>query len=70
MTIDKIKICLSKLLGLRVVVIYYGSRNRIERYDGCILKLYQNVFTIKLHNGDIKCFSYIDVLTKTIKICR
>jgi len=70
MTIEKIKIKLSKMLGLRVVIIYYGSRNRIERYDGYILRLYRNVFTVRLINGEVKCFSYIDVLTKTIKICR
>ncbi len=69
MTIEKIKSILSKRIGLRVVIIYYGSRNRVERYDGYIFRLYRNVFTVKLLNGEVKCFSYADVLTKTIKIC-
>jgi len=70
MTIDRVKKSIANLIGIRVLIIYYGSRNRVERYDGFILKLYRNVFTIKLINGGVKCFSYIDVLTKTIKICR
>ena len=30
--------------------------------------MYQNVFTIRLLSGDIKSFSYIDVLTKTVEL--
>ena len=63
-----IKKYLSTKIGCRVVVIYYGSRNRKERYEGILWKLYTNVFTIKLYNGEIKSLTYIDVLTKTVQI--
>ena len=59
---------LSTKIGFRIIVIYFGSRNRIEKYDGILFKTYDNVFSIKLCNGIIKCFSYGDILTKTIRI--
>ena len=58
MTISKIKNLLSSLIGKRVKVIYYGY----------IYKLYQNVFLIKDDECCAKSFSYVDVLTKTVKI--
>ena len=55
-------------VGSNIVVIYYGSRNRKEIYRGVLCKLYGNIFTIRLITGEIKSFSYIDILTKTIQI--
>lgn len=69
MNIRSIKKYLMTRIGCNIVVLYYGSRNRKEIYRGMLLKVYGNVFTIKLNNGDIKSFSYIDILTKTIQIC-
>ena len=69
MNIRTIKKYLMTSIGSNIVVLYYGSRNRKEIYRGMLLKVYSNVFTIKLSNGDIKSFSYIDILTKTIQIC-
>lgn len=68
MNIKVIKRFLSSKIGSRVVIVYYGSRNRKERYEGIICKIYHNIFTIKSITGEIKSFSYIDVLTKTIQI--
>lgn len=69
MNIRSIKKYLVTRIGCNIVVLYYGSRNRKEIYRGILLKVYSNVFTIKLKNDDIKSFSYIDILTKTIQIC-
>lgn len=69
MNIKNIKKYLMNKIGCNMVVVYYGSRNRKEVYRGILWKLYGNIFTIKLYNGDIKSFSYIDILTKTIQIC-
>lgn len=69
MNIRKIKQYLASKIGCKIVVIYYGSRNRKEKYDGILFKVYCNVFTIRLNNGEIKTFSYNDILTKTIRIC-
>lgn len=68
MNIKDIRGYLARKIGSRIVVIYYGSRNRKERYEGIVFKIYRNIFTIRLCNGDIKSFSYIDIMTKTIKI--
>ncbi len=68
MTIDKIRKILFNLLGKQVKIIYCGGRNKKEIYNGYIFKLYRSVFIIKTTFGDTKCFSYADVLTKTVKI--
>ena len=68
MNLKLIKRYLASRIGSKIVIIYYGSRNKKERYDGILLKIYYNIFTIRLFNGDIKSFSYNDILTKTIQI--
>ena len=68
MNIRDIKRYMLSKIGSRIVIIYYGSRNRKEKYIGLLDKIYSNVFTIRLFNGDIKSFSYSDILTKTIQI--
>ena len=68
MNIKIIKNYLKSKVGSNVIVIYYGSRNKKEKYYGIINNVYDNIFTIKLINGDIKSFSYIDVITKTVQI--
>ena len=69
MNIKNIRNYLRTKIGSNIVVIYYGSRNRKEIYRGVLCKLYGNIFTVRLYNSEIKSFSYIDVLTKTIQIC-
>ena len=69
MNIKIIRRYLSSKIGSKIVVVYYGSRNRKERYDGIVYKIYQNIFTIRLSNGEVRSFAYIDIITKTIKIC-
>ena len=69
MNVKLIKKYLTTKIGAKIVVIYYGSRNKRARYVGFLDKLYANVFTIKLVSGEIKSFMYIDIITKTIRIC-
>ena len=69
MNIGSIKRYLATKIGSKIVIVYYGSRNRRVRYVGFLDKLYANVFTIKLVNGEIKSFMYIDIIIKTIRIC-
>ena len=69
MNIISIKNYLSTKIGSRIVVVYYGSRNRKEIYKGVLCKLYGNIFTIILVNGDVKSFSYCDIVTRTVKVC-
>lgn len=58
---------LSKYLGQRVLIEYNLGRNKIEKYEGIIKKLYNVIFIIDV-NGGTKSFSYSDLITKTIKI--
>ena len=69
MNIKTIRNYLKTKIGCNIVIVYYGSRNRKERYCGILYKLYGNIFTIKLANAEIRSFSYTDILTKTIQIC-
>lgn len=69
MNIRNIKNYLKTKIGSNIVIVYYGSRNRKEKFNGVLYKLYNNIFVIKLYNGEIKSFSYVDVLTKTIHMC-
>ena len=66
MNIKYIKRYLTTKIGCKIVVIYYGSMNHKERYEGYLWKIYNNVF--KLLTGEIKSFTYIDILTKNIQI--
>ena len=68
MNINHIKRYMATKIGVPITVIYYGSRNRKERYKGILWKLYANVFVVRLHSGESKCFAYTDILTKTIQI--
>ena len=68
MNTRQIKKYMMTKLGSHIIVIYYGSRNRKERYEGILWKIYSNVFTVKLLSGNIKSFTYADILTKTIQI--
>ena len=68
MNIKYIKRYLATKIGSKMVVIYYGSRNHKEKYEGYLWKTYANVFIMKLYTGEIKSFTYIDILTKNIQI--
>ena len=69
MNIISIRNYLRTKVGSKIVVVYYGSRNRKEIYRGVLCKLYRNIFTMRLANGDIKSFSYCDILTRTVRVC-
>ena len=47
MNLKLIKRYLASRIGSKIVIIYYGSRNKKERYDGILLKIYYNIFIIK-----------------------
>ena len=54
-----------------VSIKYNLGRNKYEEYEAIIKELYDYVFLVECeNNGDkyIKSFSYIDILTNTIKI--
>ena len=68
MNLKKIRGYLKYKIGSPIKVVYNGNRNKIERYMGTLINVYDNVFVIILVNGNYKCFNLIDILTKTIQI--
>ena len=70
-TIKNVKEELTKHLGDEVTIKYKLGRNKYEKYNVKLKKLYDYVFTVELEkkkSKEIKSFSYSDVITKIIKI--
>lgn len=70
-SVSAIKEELNKHIGDEVTIKYNLGRNKFEKYNVKLKKLYDYVFTVELEskrNTEIKSFSYSDVITKTIKI--
>ena len=67
MTISKVKRELLEHLGEVVSIKYNLGRNKYEEYKAIVKELYDFVFLVECDNV-IKSFSYIDVITKTIRI--
>lgn len=68
MTIEKIKNDINDKKGNNVRIVYNGSRNKKEEYDGVIKEVYNFIFIVKTEGNEIKSFSYRDILTNTIEI--
>ena len=70
-TIKNVKEELNKHLGDEVTIKYNLGRNKYEKYNVKLKKLYDYVFTVELEkkkSKEMKSFSYSDVITKIIKI--
>lgn len=67
MTISSVKKDLLDHLGDVVKLKYSLGRNKYEEYEAKIKELYDYIFLVDTDLG-IKSFTYIDVITKTIKI--
>ena len=66
MNIKYIKSYIASKIGTKVVVICYYSRNKKERFNGVIFNVYPKVFTVRLDDGMIKSFNYVDIIAKNI----
>ena len=67
MTISSIKKEMLEHLGDQVSIKYNLGRNKYEEYEAKIKELYDYVFLVDTDLG-VKSFSYIDVITKVIRI--
>ena len=67
MTISSVKKEMLEHLGEEVSIKYNLGRNKYEEYEAKIKELYDYVFLVDTDLG-IKSFSYIDVITKVIRI--
>ena len=71
MQLEKIKKNLQELQGKKIFIEYNLGRNKKENYRVTIKELYDYIFTVTLEENnysEVKSFSYVDVITKTIKI--
>ena len=71
MTVDLIKDELNSHVGDKAVIRCNMGRNKFEKYDVVIKKLYNHIFTVEVNinnSSSLKSFSYSDVINKTIKI--
>ncbi len=55
-------------VGKKAKIHYSLGRNKYEKYEGKITELFPNVFLFQEENGMIKCFSYSDILTKSVRL--
>lgn len=67
MNINIVKEEVRKNLNKKVLVNVYGMRNRVNKYEGILYKVYPNLFTV-LVNGEEKSFCYRDLVTGEVKI--
>lgn len=67
MTVSSVKMDLLDHLGDVVKIKYSLGRNKYEEYEAIVKELYDYVFLLENDYGT-KSFSYIDVITKTIRI--
>ena len=68
MTIEKIKNNIDSKKGNNVKVIYNGSRNKKEEYEGIIKEVYNYFFIIKYDCYVFYCCCYREVVTNTIEL--
>ena len=67
MTISSVKKDLLEHLGDVVKLKYSLGRNKYEEYEAKIKELYDYVFLVDTNYG-VKSFTYIDVITRAIRI--
>lgn len=67
MNINIVKEDIAKNLNKKVIVSVHGIRNRINRYEGKLYKIYPNIFTI-LIDGEEKSFTYREIITGDVRI--
>lgn len=67
MNINIVKEEIKSKINRKVSINVFGLRNRVNRYEGVIYKVYPNIFTV-LIDGEEKSFTYRDVITGEVKI--
>lgn len=67
MNLNVIKEQIANNINKKVIVSVHGLRNRVDRYEGTLYKVYPNIFTIMIR-GEEKSFTYRDVITGEVKL--
>ena len=58
MNLQKIRNKINSQIGKDVNIVFNGSRNKKEYYEGKIVETYNYIFIVKLNNLEKKSFSY------------
>lgn len=68
MILDNIKKKIEMNKGLLKRFVFHGARNQNEEFEGTIIKMYNSLFLIKTIDGQIRSYSYADVLISNLEI--
>lgn len=71
MQVERIKRMIEKLNGQNVVLVIKNGRKGYQKKIGVISGIYPDIFTVDTLNEDAQkklCLSYIDVLTKNVRL--
>lgn len=69
MNINIVRDNLKDYVNKEVFIKYSLGRNKVEKFNGRILKLYNFIFTVEnIDTKELKSFTYSDVITKTLKL--
>ena len=68
MILDNVKKKIEMNKGLLKRFVFHGTRNQNEEFEGTIIKMYNSLFLIKTIDGQIRSYSYADVLISNLEI--
>ena len=68
MMLDRIKEKVRSCLDVNKNFVFHGTRNQNEEFEGIITDMYPAVFVIKVSSGQIRTFSYSDLLIGNLEI--
>lgn len=68
MMINKIKDVVKENLNVPHSFIFHGVRNQNEEFTGRITAMYPALFIVSLDNGQIRSYSYSDLLISNLEI--
>ena len=68
MILSKIKQQISNNIGVKHKFVFHGTRNQNEEFFGVITRVFPAIFLIQLDNGQIRTYSYNDVLISNLEM--
>ena len=68
MILDNVKKKIEMNKGLLKRFVFHGTRNQNEEFEGTIIKMYNSLFLVKTMDGQIRSYSYADVLISNLEI--
>lgn len=68
MILDNVKEVIKRNEGVLKKFVFHGTRNQNEEFEGIITKTYNSLFLIRTTDGQIRSYSYSDVLISNLEI--